>query len=89
MELTGKVIDVRERKGTKSDGVTEWVRYDVELNHETGKYPKNSIFSFSGEKFASVLTLKDTNVRIYFDIVSTWYNENPQTRLTGYKYEKR
>ena len=48
MELSGKVISVTENTGVRQDGVTEWFRYDVLINYEQGRFPKNAAISFSG-----------------------------------------
>ena len=42
MELAGKVISVTENTGVKQDGVTERFRYDVLINYEQGRFPKNA-----------------------------------------------
>jgi len=89
MEISGKVIKVVKNEGLKKDNVTPWVRYDVEINHEQGQFPKNAIISFTGKGFDGVLNLENSDVRIYFDIDSNWYKDNPQTRLKGYKYDKK
>ena len=58
MELSGKVISVTENTGVKQDGVTEWFRYDVLINYDQGRFPKNAAISFSGKKFDPTILQK-------------------------------
>ncbi|GEM_PF-2922011 len=88
MEIKGVLEDVKIESGINANTNNKWTRVNCYIKYEDTERKKYAIITFSGDKWKFIETFLNNNIRIYFDIDSSFWNDKAINVLKGYKVEK-